>query len=94
MYKVDYTNRFLKDLKLIKKRSAKDFLLVTNFIENELAVKGTGGLNKKYKAHKLSGNYNDNWECHIKGDLLIIWIEITLDMEIKLIRLGSHSDLF
>lgn len=94
MYKVDYTNKFLKDLKLIKKRSAKDFSLVTNFIENELAVNGAKGLNKKYKAHKLSGNYKDNWECHIKGDLLVIWMEITLEMEIKLIRLGSHSDLF
>ena len=72
MYKVDYTNKFLKDLKQIKKRSAKDFSLVTTFIENELAVNGANELNKKYKAHKLSGNYKDNWECHIKGDLLII----------------------
>ncbi|MBS1737317.1 MAG: type II toxin-antitoxin system YafQ family toxin [Bacteroidetes bacterium] len=79
---------------MIKKRSAKDFSLVTNFIENELAVNDAKRLNKEYKAHKLSGNYKDNWECHIKGDLLVIWMEITLEMEIKLIRLGSHSDLF
>lgn len=94
MYKLDYTNRFLKDLKLIKKRSSKDFALVANFIENELAIKGAAGLDKKYKSHKLSGNFADNWECHIKGDLLIIWIEITADMHISLIRLGTHSDLF
>jgi len=48
MYKVDYTNKFLKDLKQIKKRSAKDFSLVTTFIENELAVNGANELNKKY----------------------------------------------
>lgn len=94
MYTIDYTNKFIKDLRLIKKRSAKDFALVAHFIENELALKGTSGLDKKYKAHKLSGNYKDNWECHIKSDLLIIWIEITSEMQIKLIRLGSHSDLF
>ncbi|MGV3547718.1 MAG: type II toxin-antitoxin system YafQ family toxin [Pedobacter sp.] len=94
MYTIDYTNKFIKDLKLIKKRSAKDFAIVAHFIENELALKGASGLDKKYKAHKLSGNYKDNWECHIKSDLLIIWIEITSESQIKLIRLGSHSDLF
>ncbi|WP_375141995.1 type II toxin-antitoxin system YafQ family toxin [Pedobacter sp.] len=65
MYTIDYTNKFIKDLKLVKKRSTKDFALVANFIENELALKGASGLDKKYKAHKLSGNYKDNWECHI-----------------------------
>lgn len=94
MYTLNYTNKFLKDLKLIKKRSIKDFMLVANFIENELATKGATGLHKKYKAHKLSGNYADNWECHIKPDLLLIWIEITTDNKISLIRLGTHSDLF
>lgn len=94
MFKVEYTNRFLKDLKLLKKRSAKDFALVAKFIEDELAVKGVKGLHKKYKAHKLSGNYSENWECHIKSDLLIIWIELTDNMKILLIRIGSHSDLF
>ncbi len=94
MYTLNYTNKFLKDLKLIKKRSIKDFMLVANFIENELAAKGATGLHKKYKAHKLSGNYADNWECHIKPDLLLIWIEITTDNKISLIRLGTHSDLF
>ena len=46
------------------------------------------------KVDKLSGNYNKNWECHIKPDLLIIWIQIESTKTIKLIRLGSHSDLF
>lgn len=94
MFIVEYTNRFLKDFKLLKKRSAKDFDLVADFIENELAIKGAKGLHKKYKTHRLSGNYSNNWECHIKSDLLIIWIEITPDSKIILIRLGSHSDLF
>jgi mRNA interferase YafQ len=62
----DYTNKFLKDLKLIKKRSIKDFALVSYFIENELAIKGATGLDKKYKAHKLSGNYADYWEWTLK----------------------------
>ena len=46
------------------------------------------------KAHKLVGEYKDNWECHIKPDLLIIWIQIESPNIIKLVRIGSHSDLF
>jgi mRNA interferase YafQ len=44
--------------------------------------------------HKLLGNYKDNWECHIKADLLIIRIQIESPNTIKLIRIGTHSDLF
>ena len=94
MYALSFTNKFEKDLKLIKKRSLKDLSLIHDFLKKELAVKGAAGLPSKFRAHKLSGNYKDNWECHIKGDLLIIWIEITAENEIILVRAGSHSDLF
>ena len=94
MYALSFTNRFEKDLKLIKKRSLKDFSLIRDFLKDELAIKGAVGLPPKFRTHKLSGNYKDNWECHIKGDLLIIWIEITMENEIVLVRAGSHSDLF
>lgn len=94
MYTLSFTARFEKDLKLIKKRSLKDLGLIRDFLKNELAPKGAAGLPAKFRAHKLSGNYSDNWECHIKGDLLIIWIEITAENEIRLVRAGSHSDLF
>ena len=77
MYTLSYTARFEKDLKLIRKRSLKELDLILDFLKNELAIKGAAGLPSKFRAHKLSGNYKDNWECHVKGDLLIIWIEIT-----------------
>lgn len=94
MFTLSLTNKFEKDLKRIKKRSAKNFELIRDFLIDDLSVYGAKGLNKKYLTHKLSGNYKDNWECHIKPDLLIIWIEISSKNEITLIRLGSHSDLF
>lgn len=94
MFQLNYTNKFLKDLKRIKKRSQTDFNLIGKFVKNELRLKGAVGLDPKYKTHKLSGNYANNWECHIKPDLLIIWIEITPENTIELIRIGSHSDLF
>ena len=32
-------------------------------------------------------------KCHIEGDFLLIWIDENSD-EIKIIRIGSHSELF
>ena len=94
MYTFSFTGRFEKDLKLIKKRSLTDLSLIQDFLKKELAEKGAAGLPSRFRAHKLSENYRDNWECHVKGDLLVIWIEITEDNEIILVRAGSHSDLF
>jgi mRNA interferase YafQ len=61
---------------------------------DKLEKDGAVGIEIKYRPHKLSGNYKDNWEAHIKADLLIIWFEITENDEIILLRTGSHSDLF
>lgn len=46
---------------------------------------------KQYKPHMLTGNYSDHMECHIENDFLLIWIDKDI---IKLVRLGSHSELF
>jgi mRNA interferase YafQ len=87
------TKQFEKDVKLVKKRSIKNAELLTDFLE-KLENNGVAGIDKKYRPHKLSGNYSNDWEAHLKPDLLIIWFEITEDKEIILLRLGSHADLF
>lgn len=47
----------------------------------------------KYRAHMLSGEYAGYMECHIENDHLLIWFDEESDI-IKLIRIGSHSELF
>jgi mRNA interferase YafQ len=48
-------------------------------------------LKPKYKDHALTGNWRYHRECHIKPDLLLIYkIE---GNTLKLIRIGSHSQL-
>jgi len=49
-------------------------------------------LDSKYKDHSLTGNWKKHRECHIKPDLLLIY-QIDGDV-LKLIRIGSHSELF
>lgn len=53
-------------------------------------------LPEKYKDHQLteSRDYKACRECHVKPDLLLIY---SVEQEVKILRLirtGSHSDLF
>ena len=93
MYQIVTSTKFLKDLKLLKKRSEKDFHLLQKLI-NVLAESGHQGLGKNHKPHKLSGNYKGYWECHVKPDLLLIWDENEQINLLELVRTGTHSDLF
>jgi mRNA interferase YafQ len=67
MFEIVASTKFLKDLKLLKKRSAKDLLILQNLV-TILAERGHEGLDKKHKPHKLSGNYKGYWECHVKPE--------------------------
>lgn len=92
MYQLFYTKAFKKSLKKIKKKK-KDFDL-TGKVLKILQEKGVEGIPHKMLPHKLKGKYKDNWECHIKPDLLIIWFQIESPKKITLINIGSHSNLF
>ncbi|PVW15144.1 type II toxin-antitoxin system RelE/ParE family toxin [Marixanthomonas spongiae] len=93
MYTLIRTTKFKKDLKKVFKRNASDFETARKVL-HILEDSGINGIPQHMKPHKLKGNYKDNWECHIKPDLLIIWFQIEAPKTIKLIRIGTHSDLF
>jgi mRNA interferase YafQ len=87
------SSKFRKDLKRVLKRNASDFQEAAKVL-HLLEEKGVKGIPLQMKPHKLKGHHKDDWECHIKPDLLIIWFQIEAPKTIKLIRIGSHSDLF
>jgi len=90
MYKITTTNRFEKEVKICIKRGY-DISLLKNVMEL-LAENGT--LPSKYKPHKLSGNYTNCWECHIKPDWLLIWQQNDTELVLLFMNTGTHSDLF
>ena len=49
-------------------------------------------LEKKYRPHPLSGSWSRYMECHIEPDWLLIYQPT--ETELRLVRTGSHSDLF
>lgn len=89
-YKIKYTNRFKKDLKLLKKQG-KDINKLFYIIEK--IAKGET-LEDKYKDHSLNGIYKKTRECHVETDLLLIYEKFEDTLVLTLVRTGSHSDLF
>lgn len=90
MYEIEVTNRFLKDLKLARKRNLDE-----NKLNDIVRLLADGKpIPEKNRDHPLVGDYKGSRECHITPDWLLIYsIEDTLKI-ITLIRTGSHSDLF
>ena len=90
MFQIVITNKFKKDVNLIRKRGYDMDLLKKVIVQFEK----NGKLPKANKPHKLAGIYSDYWEAHIKPDWLIIWKVFVEESEIWLVRTGTHSDLF
>ena len=92
MLKIEYQGQFKRDYKLALKRGCNPELLteVIYILANEQE------LPEKYRDHSLtnSRNYKNVRECHIQPDWLHIY-QINKDiLTLKLLRTGSHSDLF
>lgn len=90
MLKIVRSNRFIKDLKLALKRGydLNELSKVVNLLANRKT------LPIKYKDLALSGDYLNFRECHIKPDWLLIYHIDDEELELFLLRTGTHSDLF
>ncbi len=89
MWELQYSTQFKKDLKRIKHDQAKIDALQT--VLNQLANEGFVDIS--YRPHMLSGEYSGCLECHVQNDFLLIWMDDEAKV-IKLVRVGSHSELF
>ena len=92
MLKVEFTGQFKKDYKLAIKRGCdpKELEKVITLLVNEQP------LPEQYRDHALinSRNYKDMRECHIEPDWLLVYKVLRETLILRLIRTGSHSDLF
>lgn len=89
MFVLKMTSQFKKDLKKIKNNPHK----IQNLKQVLLNLEENGVVPSEYYPHKLTGNYSGYIECHVENDMLLIWIDADENI-IKLVRLGSHSELF
>ncbi|MFW2555329.1 type II toxin-antitoxin system YafQ family toxin [Aliarcobacter butzleri] len=88
IYQIFRTTSFKKDYKKLSQKN-KNILkeVIIKLANNET-------LEEKYKDHKLIGDYLGCRECHVKPDLLLIYRIDNQVLELALVRIGNHSDLF
>lgn len=88
MREITYTSQFKRDYKKRSREKGLDALIEQTV---ERLVEGKP-LEVKFRDHPLKGGYAGCRECHLKPDLLLIYVQ-TSD-ELRMVRLGSHSELF
>ena len=83
------TSQFKKDLKRYKhKPEVIDKLEeILKLLVNNLPIPEAN------RPHVLTGNYRGYMECHVESDTLLIWWNRDAGV-IKLVRFGTHSELF
>ena len=92
MLKIEYTTQFKRDYKLAIKRGCNPQKLQT--VVDLLCQEQE--LPKEYRDHQLvnSRNYKDMRECHIEPDWLLVYKIEHAALILRMIRTGTHSDLF
>jgi len=93
--RANYTPRFQKDVKRLKK---KHVALAPLKEVMELVVADTpdsrSELVRRHNMHRLKGEWSGSMECHVAnaGDWLLVWAQT--DDQAYFQRTGGHDDLF
>lgn len=89
MKKLIYSSRYKKDFKRYRNQpyKLKALIGVLRLLEEGSPIPLT------MHPRMLTGDYAGCMECHIGNDFLLIWIDETADV-VRLLRLGTHSELF
>ena len=93
MYTLFETKKFIKSLKRISNVSGGK--KIVEEIRACLSILQTGKeIPINYKDHPLKGEFQGLRECHIRGDILLVYKIEKNKMVIVLVEIGSHSYLF
>lgn len=92
MRTISRTSQFKKDYKRESRGQYRanldvDLVAVLSLLVNDQP------LSERFRDHTLTGEYNQHRECHLKPDLLLIYSKPD-STTLRLVRLGSHSELF
>jgi mRNA interferase YafQ len=92
MRTIEWTAAFRRDFKRIRATPRhRDIETLLPRIVDLLA--NDKPLSDRHRDHVLGGNWKAHRECHLKPDLLLIYKLPDLHT-LRLIRMGSHSELF
>ena len=88
MKTIEAGNRFKKDFA----RWIKGTPLEAEFAELLRMLASDGLLPTSYRDHPLKGPWRGHRDCHLRSDVVLIYERS--EKTIRLVRIGSHSELF
>ena len=91
---VDKSKDFLKDWENLAKSGKHDLNVLKEVML--LLIANDAPLSAEWKDHKLKGKYKNFRECHVKGDLLLVYkiYENSHNDLIMFSRAGTHAEIF
>ncbi|MBP5427045.1 MAG: type II toxin-antitoxin system YafQ family toxin [Clostridiales bacterium] len=90
MYKIVFTKKMRRDVKLAKKRG-KDITKLAKVLD---MIAQKVDLPIKYKDHQLNGELSDFRECHIEPDWLLVYQYLDDILVVVATATVTHADLF
>ena len=94
MYGVVRTRQFERAFRKLKKSGTLKPSLKREIDEMILTLVARKALDANYKDHQLTGEFAAYRECHVRGDLLLVYQILDDQLVLLLIDIGSHSYLF
>lgn len=91
MYYKFYTKQFLKSFHRLCRSGTIGRVEVEDVVD--MLASGTQ-LHATYRDHALRGDMRGYRECHIRGDVLLVYTIEKQKLVLILIDIGSHSSLF
>ena len=91
MREIERTGRFKRDYRRETKGRHRS-TLAESLVAVLRSLVADMPLPERYRDHALTGNRSGYRDCHIKPDLVLIYEKPDADT-LRLIRLGSHSEL-
>lgn len=91
MRTIEWTSQFKRDYKRESKGQYRttlndDLFPIVDLLADDRL------LEPRYRDHPLSGDWKNYRDCHIKPDLILIYQKPNYEI-LRLVRLGSHSEL-
>ena len=93
MYHVFRTKSFEKSYKRIKHSGELKQQVVANLSEVVEMLRNGEKLPADYEDHQLSGHLKNYRECHIRGDLLLVYQIRKAEFVLVLVDIGAHTYL-
>ena len=94
MYRIVRARRFERSFRKLKKSGLLKAGLKKEIDAAIILLAGSKVLPASYTDHQLTGEFEGYRECHIRGDLLLVYEQHEDKQVILLTDIGSHSHIF